>query len=332
MISPDLPASLRAVLEQQAQGLSRSDAATRAATISRTYRDGGNSGTIRNDGDALAYALARMPATYAAVAACLNALTDAREDFHPESLLDVGAGPGTATWAALQAYPSLQRVNLLDANTALRRLALTLADEQISGSSFEYQQVDARSGLAAMPQADLVIASYMIGELTENARAAFVTELWRKARDTLLVVEPGTPAGYARIIALRAQLIAQGAHVVAPCPHDEACPLIEPDWCHFAQRLARSRAHKQIKGAELPFEDEKFSYIVLAREAIAPRPARILAPPLVTKADMRLKLCQPDGHAGIVSVPRRDKAAYARVRRLGWGDTMPTAEADSSDL
>jgi len=320
------------MLEQRAHGVSRGDAAVRAASISRTYRDGGNSGAIRSDADALAYALARMPATYAAVAACLNALTDARENFLPESLLDVGAGPGTATWAAQQAYPSLQHVSLLDANLALRRLALTLAAEQMQGASLDYQQADARSGLAAMPQADLVIASYMIGELNAAARAAFATELWRKTRDALLVVEPGTPAGYARIIALRAQLIAQGAHVVAPCPHDATCPLEQPDWCHFAQRLARSRAHKQVKGAELPFEDEKFSYVVLTREVVAQRPARILAPPLVTKADMRLKLCQPDGNASIASVPRRDKAAYARVRRLGWGDTVPSAEADSSGL
>lgn len=332
MISPDLPASLRAVLEQQAQGLSRSDAAGRAASISRTYRDGGNSRTIRSDTDALAYALARMPATYAAVAACLNALANAHEDFHPESLLDVGAGPGTATWAALQAYPSLRHMSLLDANTALRRLALTLAVEQTPGTPLDYRQADARSEIASMPQADLVIANYMIGELDAFARATFATELWRKTRDTLLVVEPGTPAGYERIVALRAQLIAQGAHVVAPCPHDLTCPLDKPDWCHFAQRLARSRAHKQIKGAELPFEDEKFSYVVLAREAISQRPTRILAPPLVTKAEMRLKLCRPDGGAGIVNVPRRDKAAYARVRRLGWGDTMPSVEAGSFDL
>ncbi|MGB3447395.1 MAG: small ribosomal subunit Rsm22 family protein [Xanthobacteraceae bacterium] len=332
MISPDLPAPLRAMLEQQAHGLSRNDAAVRAASISRTYRDGGNSGAIRSDADALAYALARMPATYAAVAACLNALMEARDDFHPESLLDVGAGPGTATWAALQAYSSLRRINLLDANSALRRLALTLAVEQMQGSPLDYQQADARSGIAAMPQADLVVASYMIGELAQEARAAFATELWRKTRDTLLVVEPGTPAGYARIVTLRAELIAQGAHVIAPCPHDLACPLDKPDWCHFAQRLARSRAHKQIKGAELPFEDEKFSYVVLARQAIAQRPARILAPPLVSKAEMRVKLCQPNGSASFVAFPRRDKQTYARVRRLGWGDTVPSAEAGSSGL
>ena len=346
MISPDLPASLRSVLEQRAHGLPRSGVAARAAAISQTYRGGGNSGTIRDDDDALAYAVARMPATYAAVVACLNALSAARADFRPDTLLDVGAGPGTATWAARAAWPALQRLTLLDTNPALRRLALTLAAEYASGIRLEYQQADARSSFATMAPADLVIASYVIGELDEGERAAFADALWRKTQDTLLVVEPGTPAGYARIIALRARLIAQGAHVIAPCPHDAACPLAafpnEPttaspqetaarqsgttDWCHFAQRLPRSKMHKQIKGAELPFEDEKFSYVVLGREPVAPRLARVLAPPLVTKAEMCLKLCQPDGHAAVTSFPKRDKAAYARLRRLGWGDTVPPAD------
>ena len=65
--SPDLPAELRAALEARLQGVSRNDAAERAAAISKTYRDGGGSGAIKTGTDALAYALARMPATYAAV-------------------------------------------------------------------------------------------------------------------------------------------------------------------------------------------------------------------------------------------------------------------------
>src|SRR4029077_16845126 len=118
---------------------------------------------------------------------------------------------------------------------------------------------------------DLVIASYLIGEVSDSERRSLAERLWMKTRDTRLVVEPGTPAGYARIVELRAQLIASGAHVAAPCPHDQACPLAAPDWCHFTQRLPRLRAHIQVKGAELPFEDEKFGYVVLTREPIASR-------------------------------------------------------------
>src|SRR5207245_4884657 len=121
----------------------------------------------------------------------------------------------------------------------------------------------------------LVVANYMIGEVDEAGQAALTGLMWEKTRDTLLVVEPGTPAGYARIIALRGRLIAAGAHVAAPCPHDGQCPLHQPDWCHFTQRLARSRAHKQVKGAEVPFEDEKFSYVALTRAPVDGRPFRV---------------------------------------------------------
>src|SRR5664279_1182829 len=127
MTAPDLPPELKAALDARLQGLSRSDTAERAAVISKNYRDGGGSGAIKSGTDALAYALARMPATYAAVIAGLNALCEIRPDFAPKSLLDVGAGPGTATWAAAEAFLSLQSFTLLDTNSALRALALDLA-------------------------------------------------------------------------------------------------------------------------------------------------------------------------------------------------------------
>src|ERR1700753_2635296 len=98
MISPSLPNDLRAALDAKLEGLSRQDTAARAALISKNYRDGGSSATIKSETDALAYALVRMPAPYAAVTASLNALPEGKPDFAPTSLLDVGAGPGTASW------------------------------------------------------------------------------------------------------------------------------------------------------------------------------------------------------------------------------------------
>jgi ribosomal protein RSM22 (predicted rRNA methylase) len=319
MISPALPAELRTALDARLEGLSRKAIAGRAALISKTYRDGGTSGVIESEPDALAYAMARMPATFAAVTACLNALGQARPDFAPASLLDVGAGPGTATWAAAEALPSLQDLTLLDSNDALRSLALELCRTSARLRATTYLLGEARAALAAVEPADLVVASYVIGEFNEAERGALAERLWKASRDTLLVVEPGTPAGYRAIITLRQQLIASGARVLAPCPHDDKCPLHAPDWCHFSQRLPRLRAHMQLKGAELPFEDEKFSYVVLTRKVLGPRPARVLAQPLVTKIDVTVKLCTVDG-VRIAQVPHRDKTAYARARRWRWGD------------
>jgi ribosomal protein RSM22 (predicted rRNA methylase) len=330
MTAPDLPAELKAALEARLQGLSRNDAAERAALISQTYRDGGGSSAIRSEADALAYALARMPATYAAVTASLNALREIRPDFAPASLLDVGAGPGTATWAAAEAFPSLTSLALLDANSALRALALDLGGDSTRLRKMTYQHGEAGAALADCEAADLVIASYMIGEISDAERTALAELTWAKTRDTLLIVEPGTPAGYGRIIALRRQLIAAGAHVAAPCPHDGECPLRTPDWCHFTQRLPRSRAHKQLKSAELPYEDEKFSYLALSRAPAARHPARVLAQPVVTKVAVTARLCTDQGILN-ASAARRQKVAYRRFKKIAWGDAIFDADHDQAE-
>ncbi len=340
MTSPSLPPDLRVALERKSLGLSRSDAAQRASAISQTYRGGGGSATIRSEADALAYALARMPATYAAVIASLNALREIRPDFMPATLLDVGAGPGTATWAAAQVFESLNEFAALDSNPALRTLALDLATDT-SLATLRYSHGEASLGLRDATPSDLVIASYVIGEPGAGGLAALGDLMWAKTSDTLLIVEPGTPAGTQRILDLRRRLIAQGAHVIAPCPHDRECPLIAsssdvgaglreenaskqkapPDWCHFVQRLPRSRAHKHLKNAELPFEDEKFSYVALSRSSSPRHPARVLAQPLVTKVAVTAKLCTDDG-LSIATIARRDKSAYARYRKFDWGDAI----------
>jgi ribosomal protein RSM22 (predicted rRNA methylase) len=319
MTPPDLPAELRSALQAKLQGLALNEIATRAAQISKTYRNSGNSRVIKSEVDALAYALVRMPATYAAVTASLNALLEMRPDFEPKSLLDVGAGPGTASWAAAGAFSSLETFTLLDINAALQNLALELARQHTRLTAMTCRREP--HALDEVDAADLVIASYLIGEVNEADRHALTERLWAKTRDTLVVIEPGTPAGFRRVIELRAQLIAAGAHVAAPCPHDGECPIQTPDWCHFAQRLPRLRAHIQIKGAELPFEDEKFSYVVLTRTPVAQRYPRILSQPVVSKVDVSAKLCTPDG-LQIAKVPRRDKDAYAKARRWRWGDAV----------
>jgi ribosomal protein RSM22 (predicted rRNA methylase) len=320
---PDLPPDLRSALDQLAQGQARREIAQRADALSRLYRSGrASNAAIRNPDDALAYAFTRLPATYAATAAALAAAHDAWPEFSPHSVIDAGAGPGTAAWAAVQQFPALTDVRLIDESSHLRALALTCLQASSAPAlrNATYDQGDilaiARSG-----SADLVIASYVIGELAPDRLSRLANALWSAAAGMLLVVEPGTPAGFSRIRDLRTHLLAQGAHVVAPCPHDRACPIVDPDWCHFSQRLNRSRAHRQVKGAELSFEDEKFSYVALAREPAPRIGARVLAHPRVGKAEVSAKLCTP---AGIVTATaaRREPARYKAQKAWRWGDAV----------
>ena len=329
MTPPGLSAGLTDALDQLAHGRSRRDIARRAETISRLYRTGaGSHAAIQDAEDALAYAFTRMPATYAAIAAVLAAIRVAWPRFAPRTLIDAGAGPGTAAWAAAEQFATLGDLRLIDDNPHLRALALSLLQASAVPAlrNATYHQGDvlaiSRNGLSA----DLVIASYMIGELAPDALPRLADALWSTAGAMLAVIEPGTPAGFSRIRALRAHLVAHGAHVVAPCPHDRACPIVDPDWCHFAQRLNRSRDHRLVKGAALSFEDEKFSYVALAREGLArERPpgigARVLAHPRVSKAGVSAKLCTDEGIV-TTTTGRREAERFKAQKAWRWGDAV----------
>lgn len=325
-MSFDLPPSLRLAADRLMEGLSRRDLAARAGAISQRYRGGGgSSGVIAGREDAAAYVLTRLPATYAACARVLAEAAERAPDFTPVSLLDAGAGPGGGGWAATETWPQIETASLLDSNRAFLDIAEVLArDGPPALAGAERLRIDLTAA-GDWPRADLVLASYALAEIPQTALAGTVDRLWAAALGLLVVVEPGTPAGHRRLLAVRDRLIGAGATILAPCPHALACPLVEPDWCHFAQRLARSRDHRLAKGAQAPFEDEKFSYLVFARPEVhaTAAAARVLAPPRQGKAGVELKLCAPDGRLEHRFVARRDKAAYSLARRLDWGDAAP---------
>jgi ribosomal protein RSM22 (predicted rRNA methylase) len=317
----DLPADLRHALDHLAQGRPQRELARRAEAQSVLYRSGGTSrAAIHDADDALAYAFARMPATYAAAAAVLGAVRDACPDFAPRSLVDAGAGPGTAAWAAAEQFPALADIRLIDDNRPLRALALACLHTSAS-PALRDARYDRGDLVAIAGASDLVVASYVIGELAPDRLAGLADTLWSAAAGLLVVVEPGTPAGFSRIRSLRQHLIERGAHVVAPCPHDGACPIVDPDWCHFSQRLNRSRAHRQAKGAALSYEDEKFSYVALAREPPSRIAARVLAQPRVGKAEVSAKLCTREGIV-TATAPRREPGRYKAQKGWRWGDAI----------
>lgn len=319
----ELPSGLRAAIERELSGASRRDLAERTAATTEAYRAGrGSSAVIKGRDDALAYALARLPATYAACARVFGEAEDRAPGFAPKTLLDAGCGPGGGSWAAVEAWPSLERIVWFDASAPFLDMAQRLAgDAPVAVRTAETQRGDLTAG--PFPRAELVLASYALAEIAATAQAALVERLWDACDGVLALVEPGTPAGYARILAARDTLIALGARILAPCPHQAACPLTAPDWCHFSVRLPRSRDHRLAKGAEVPFEDEKFAYLLAARSTVGAEPVtgRILARPKAGKPGIEFKLCGAQG-LDRPFVPRRDKPAHAKARRQDWGDAF----------
>ena len=313
-MNPALPPALTEAIAALLQGVGRKELVAAAQKQSAAYRKGATSSATLTPAEAAAYAVARMPATYAACAAVFAAVAEAMPDFAPRSLLDVGAGTGAASWAAIGAWPGLA-VTMLDHNPALRALARRLAED----GPLKKAQILAGDLGADKPTSDVVVASYVLAELPVASAGATARYLWDSAAQLLVLVEPGTPAGFARIRAARAALIELGAHIAAPCTHDKACPMTGDDWCHFSQRLPRSRDHMLMKGAEVPFEDERYSYVAVTRKPVSHIAARILAPPLEAKPGITFKLCDASGLRAQF-VASRDKDEYRRVRKLGWGD------------
>jgi len=321
-MSVELPAPLRAAIARELEGVSRKGLAERAARTSAAYRAGkGSAGVIREADDALAYALARLPATYAACASVFAEAQVRAPGFAPRRLLDAGAGPAAASWAALETWPELGDLTWLDASPQFLEIAARLAAAGAEPlRAAERRRADLTAGGADWPRADLVACSYALAEIAPERQAAVVADLWAACEGLLALIEPGTPAGFARLRTARAALIAAGAQILAPCPHAQACPMVGEDWCHFAVRLPRSRDHRLAKGAEVPYEDEPYAYVLAARPGLgAPTAARVLAPPRAGKPGIDLKLCTPQGVEARFAA-RRDKPAYAVARRLGWGD------------
>jgi ribosomal protein RSM22 (predicted rRNA methylase) len=280
-----------------------------------------------------------MPATYAAAHAALSELHARLGGAVVSSILDIGAGTGAASLAARALFPAA-RVTMLERDQAFAEAArVWLPDAELLGAD--------AARMDAFPPHDLVIAAYSLGEMGGaglslpvqaaersspgqqgspasrsrvggQAHACPTAKLWQAARVAFVAIEPGRPEGHAFILRIRAELLAAGAFLAAPCPMSEPCPLQSPDWCHFAARAERSSIHRRLKGGELSYEDEKFSYVAFTREPVKPAAARIIRRPLHAPGLIELQTCTPAGVRKL-TVRKRDRDQYRAARHAAWG-------------
>ncbi len=316
----EFPTELRYALEQILAGQKQNVLAMQAQSLSERYRFQTGSGhrLLTEDVQAAAYAAVRMPATFGAVCKVLEE-TLRCTDIHPSTLLDVGAGTGSASFAAAE-FLSLNRVICLEREGAMSRLGKRLMQQ--AGSNCLKQAVWKDCDLVQKPaldRADLVIASYVLGEMNPSDRKIVAGNLWEATGQMLLIVEPGTPAGFAQLKDLRSLLLSRGAHLAAPCPSGQACPIPEGDWCHFTCRIARSKLHRQLKGADAPYEDEKFCYLALTKKPSRPAPARIRRHPRIEPGKITLELCTKTGFRQAV-LRKRDGSLFKQARKSSCGD------------
>ncbi|MFD8519519.1 small ribosomal subunit Rsm22 family protein [Streptomyces capillispiralis] len=323
---PAVAGTLRSALAALLDGLPPRQAAQAVERLIATYRGATptEAPILRDRADVAAYAAYRMPATFEAVRSALEAFADAVPGWTPGSHVDVGGGTGAAAWAVSATWDGTRPVTVLDWAEPALALGRELAAAHPALDGARWQR--SRIGPAlALDSTDLVTVSYVLNELTAADRAALVDAAAGAAR-AVVIVEPGTPDGYARLVEARDRLVSAGFRVAAPCPHSAACPIVAgTDWCHFSARVSRSSLHRQVKGGSLAYEDEKFGYVAATRREVAPAPARVVRKPQIRKGQVLLDLCEKDPSLSRTTVTKRHGDLYRAARDADWGDAWPPA-------
>jgi len=305
---------LNAALTQALNGVKYDALRARVAAMSARYRAEQVDDTtlgMADDLDCLAYAVFRMPATYHAIRAALLSV-DTRVATH----VDLGGGSGAAAWAAGGLWPTVT-TEIVERQPAAIRLGRRLI-ATLASSNQRWTTADLRRWTPGR-RVDLITIAYVLNELSEATRHRLITTAAESA-DTVVIVEPGTPRGFHRILEVRRQLIEHGLTIAAPCPHQHACPLATSDWCHFAVRLPRSELHRLAKNGVRNYEDEKFTYLVATRAPVRPAKSRIITRPIRPKGQVVLDLCVATGTRQRLTVSKASKEEYRKARSASWGD------------
>lgn len=214
-------------------------------------------------------------------------------------VIDYGCGPGTFAKALMEDNSlGINHITGVDSSTDVGKYFLDTTRERTE-LAFNLT-VPSGSGSDS-----LFAASYTLNELKEIPD-------WLYRYENLLIVEPSTKSSFQKLVALRGELIAQGFHVWAPCPHHDECPLTQSkkDWCHdrvYWQRpswFVELEKHLPIKNPSM-----SFSYLLASKR---PKPqvqyTRVVSDALVEKGKTRWMICQNTERVFMSFLKRHGKA------------------------
>ncbi|WP_426348332.1 small ribosomal subunit Rsm22 family protein [Alloiococcus sp. CFN-8] len=318
----ELPYNLKNAIEVMTADVPVSALIKTSENITKKYRNESGRGKrlIVDDQEALVYSIVRMPATYSSISSVLKYVFEYNA-YDIKTVLDVGAGTGAATWAIMEAIDDVEMVTCIEREEAMIKLGKALMEEEEFYNRVSWINSDA-CNMNLSENYDLIIASYALNELTESDRERVVNNLWNHANKLLVIIEPGTPVGFSHIKIIRNNILKEVGNIIAPCPHSKACPMEEDNWCHFSCRVSRTKLHKLLKGGDVPYEDEKYSYVAFSKESSGLCDSRILRHPIIETGRVTLELCTDSGLES-KTVTKKQKELYKAARKSKWGDSFP---------
>ena len=319
-----LSLNLKLAIDTVATGYKISDLQKISEELTKKYTNHRSNGNrlVTTLEEAIVYAIVRMPATYSAVFSALEHTLELIDCSDIKSMLDVGAGTGAASWAASELL-ELSTIDCVEREKQMISLGKKLMEQNSTHATINWILSDIVH-FNPKQKYDMVIVSYSLNEMPLSQQKDILNKLWNYTNKLLLIIEPGTPYAFALQKNFREFLINQNAILVAPCPYNSECKIDSNDWCHFTCRVQRSKIHKQVKGAESPYEDEKFTYSAFIRTVpYQVCVQRIIRHPIIQEKKLSMQLCTNNG-IELKSLYKKDGEIYKKAKKLGIGDALLT--------
>lgn len=307
-------------------GFSISELKTEFEKINRSYRNK-NSRTddyrITDEKGAIAYLLYRMPATANVISKILNELKSDFPDFNPEDILDIGSGPGVSLLPISIIFEDTGSITLVEEMKTMADLGKKITDK-IPGINGKVRWINfSFNKISEERKYDLVLASYMLNELDETETEEFIRKIDRITGDIAVVIVPGTPEFFRQLLYFRKSALDLGFNILSPCTFTGKCHMEQADnWCHFSERIQRTSILRKIKDGELPYEDEKYSYIVLSKNRHPSEGKRIIRHPLIRKGLTEVMTCDINGIEETKVTKSKNAGLYKLLKKAGWGDRI----------
>lgn len=191
----ELPIELKEKIESKINSNEIKTIIENTKNLSNKYRNesGKSNVLLKTLSEAKAYSLFRMPATYGATLKALEHTFKRIQNINIKTLIDFGAGTGSAVWAASEKL-DLKKIVCIEREEAMIELGKDLAkvSEKQALKNAKWVKADVSSE-EIKECADLVISSYMLNEMNKQNRIKTSIKMWEACNKILVIVEPGTP-------------------------------------------------------------------------------------------------------------------------------------------
>ncbi|XP_006454221.1 hypothetical protein AGABI2DRAFT_182202 [Agaricus bisporus var. bisporus H97] len=260
--------------------------------------------------DGTAFASVALPAHYPAIFAVFDHVKRRLgPSWSVEQVIDWGAGTGSGLWASLYSFQSpsgvqnpMDNLRIADATVKSyiaieKRNGLSeIGRRLLHGIQPEHLSINWQKGWSSEENMNplhagnsVALSAFLLTTLPDNlSRKNLVQEIWESGANTIVLIDHNSKQGFEAIAGAREFLLElgrkdllhdgapshlAGSHVVAPCPHDGACPLYFPGFiklvCGYSQRIQIPEFVRRTKHSNIGHDDTGYSYVVIQR---GPRP------------------------------------------------------------